>query len=80
VVGVPGHGLSLGKNGWIQVFGFFFCLFVCLFVLVFKDSVSLCSLGCSGTHFIDQTGLELRKQPTSASRVLGLKAFATMPG
>jgi hypothetical protein len=54
-------------------------LFVCLFVfiLVFHDRVSLCSPGCSGTHFIDQAGLELRNPPASASWVLGLKACAT---
>jgi hypothetical protein len=54
-------------------------LFVCLFVFVFQDSVSLCSHGCSGTHFVDQTGLELRNPPAFASQVLGLKACATTP-
>jgi hypothetical protein len=44
------------------------------------DRVSLCSPGCPGTHFVDQAGLELRNPPASASRVLGLKACATMPG
>jgi hypothetical protein len=39
-----------------------------------------CSPGCPGTHFVDQAGLELRNPPASASRVLGLKACATMPG
>jgi hypothetical protein len=38
------------------------------------------SPGCPGTHFVDQAGLELRNPPASASRVLGLKACATMPG
>jgi hypothetical protein len=47
--------------------------------LVFRDSVSLCSPGCPGTHSVDQAGLELRNLPASASRVLGLKACATMP-
>jgi hypothetical protein len=65
-----------------------FCLFafwvfvVCLFlfgwlVLVFRDRISLCSLGCPGTHFVDQAGLELRNLPVSASQVLGLKACTT---
>jgi hypothetical protein len=36
--------------------------------------------GCPGTHFVDQAGLELRNPPASASRVLGLKPCATMPG
>jgi hypothetical protein len=49
------------------------------FFLVFRDRVSLYSPGCPGTHFVDQAGLELRNPPASASRVLGLKACATMP-
>jgi len=57
---------------------FYFVWFVCLFV--FWDKVSLYSPGCPGTHFVDQAGLELRNPPASASRVLGLKACATMPG
>jgi hypothetical protein len=35
------------------------------------------SPGCPGTHFVDQTGLELRNPPASASQVLALKACAT---
>jgi hypothetical protein len=60
----------------------FVCLFVCLFFVLFcfRDRVSLYSSGCPGTHFVDQAGLELRNLPASASRVLGLKACATMPG
>jgi hypothetical protein len=44
-------------------------LFVCLFcfVLFFRDRVSLYSPDCSGTHFVDQVGLELRNLPASAS-------------
>jgi hypothetical protein len=34
-------------------------------------------LGCPGTHFVDQAGLELRNSPTSASQVLGLQVCAT---
>jgi hypothetical protein len=45
--------------------------------LVFRDRVSLYSSGCPGAHFVDQAGLELRNPPASASRVLGLKAYAT---
>jgi hypothetical protein len=52
-------------------------LFVCLF---FRDRVSLYRPGCPGTHFVDQTGLELRNPPVPASQVLGLKACTTMPG
>jgi hypothetical protein len=45
----------------------------------FQDRISLYSSGCPGTHSLDQTGLELRNPPASASRVLGLKACATTP-
>ena len=50
----------------------------CLFVVVFRDSVSLCIPGCPGTHSVGQAGLELTDPPASASRVLGLKACATV--
>jgi hypothetical protein len=49
-------------------------LFVC-FLFVFRNGVSLCSLGCPGTHFVDQAGLELRNPPASVSQVLGLKGM-----
>ena len=49
-------------------------IFVC-FAFVFQDWVSL---GCPGTHSVDQIGCELRDRPASASAsasgVLGLKA------
>jgi hypothetical protein len=69
----------------IKTFSFYFILFIYLFIylfLVFRDRVSLYSLGCPGTHFVDQAGLELRNPPASASphpppRVLGLKACTT---
>ena len=48
----------------------FFGFFVCLFFVLFFETGFLC---------IDQAGLELRYLPTSASRVLGLKACATKP-
>jgi hypothetical protein len=51
--------------------------FVCLFCFVFLDRVSLYSPDCSGTHSVDQAGLELRNPPVSAFQVLGLKACAT---
>jgi hypothetical protein len=56
----------------LSLFFFFF-----FFFLIFRDRVSLGSLGCPGTHSVDQAGLELRNPPASASRVLGLKAGAT---
>ena len=38
------------------------------------------ALGYPGAHYVDQVGLELTELcPPSASQVLGLKAFATMP-
>ena len=54
-------------------------LFFFFFFLVFQDRVSLCSLGCPGTHSLDQAGRELRNLSASASQVLGLKACATTP-
>ena len=41
--------------------------------MVFRDRVSLSSLGCPGTHFVDQAGLELRNPPASASTFQYLK-------
>jgi hypothetical protein len=60
------------------LFFIFFFLFFCFLFL--RDSVSLYSPGCPGTHFVDRAGLELRNLPASASQVLGLKACATTPG
>ena len=53
-----GRFLVLGFFGWLVWFGL---------VLVFRDRVSLYSLGYPGTHFVDQAGLELRNPPASAS-------------
>jgi hypothetical protein len=52
----------------------------CFVLFVFRDRVSLYSLGCPGTHFVDQAGLELRNSPVSASRVLVLRVCTTTPG
>jgi hypothetical protein len=41
----------------------------------FFETEFLC-VGCPGTHSVDQTGLELRNSPASASKVLGLKERA----
>jgi hypothetical protein len=54
--------------------------FLFFLFLVFRDRVPLCNLGCPGTHFVDQAGLELRNPPASASQVLGLKVCTTTPG
>jgi hypothetical protein len=51
-------------------------IFYYLFIY-FRDRVFLCSVGYPGTHSVDQTGLELRSPPASASQVLGLKVCAT---
>jgi hypothetical protein len=68
--------LKISSNSFkVSSLFFFFSWF-----LVFQDRVSLCSPGCSGTHFVDQAGLELRIPLASASQVLGLKVCATMPG
>jgi hypothetical protein len=48
------------------------------FFLLFQNRVSLYSPGCPVTYSVDQTGLELRNLPASASRVLGLKMCATI--
>jgi hypothetical protein len=58
--------------GWV-VFAVVVIVFVLVWFLVFGDKVFLYSLGCPGTHFLDQAGLELRNPPASASQVLGLK-------
>jgi hypothetical protein len=76
--------------GWLVLVFWFFGLLLLLlfwfglvwfglvwFGLVFRDRVPLYSPGCSGTHSVDQAGLELKNPPVSASQVLGLKACAT---
>jgi hypothetical protein len=81
-------GISVFLFLWVFLFSFvlvlfFVCLFVWFFLLLlfwgffWLYRVSLYSPGCPGTHSVDQAGLELRNPPTSASRVLGLKACTT---
>jgi hypothetical protein len=46
------------------------CLSLSMVIFFFffsQDRVSLCSPGCPGTHSVDQTDLELRNPPASAS-------------
>jgi hypothetical protein len=64
----------------LEVFCFILFCFVLFCFFVFQDRVSPYSSGCTGAHFVDQAGLELRNPLASASRVLGLKACTTMPG
>jgi hypothetical protein len=45
------------------------------FVCLFRDRASQCSLGCPGTHFVDQAGLKLRNPPASASPSAGIKGM-----
>ena len=52
------------------------CLILFVLFLSFLDRASLYS---PGTHSVDQAGLELRNPSASASQVLGLKAYTTMP-
>jgi hypothetical protein len=69
------RGLQLYFHLYLNIY-----LSIYLFVFnyfVFRDRVSLYSPGCSGTHSVDQAGLELRNPPASASRVLGLKVCDT---
>jgi hypothetical protein len=62
--------------GWLV---FLFCFLGFFFFFWFFETVSLCSPVYSGTHSVDQAGLELRNPPASASQVLGLKAHAPPP-
>jgi hypothetical protein len=60
------------------------CVCVCLCRGLFSfrvcfETVSLCSSGCIRICYLNQVELELRDLPFSASRVLALKACATMP-
>ena len=55
-------------------------IFFKAFFFSFQTRVSLYSLGCPGTHFVDQAGLELRNPPASAPQVLGLQACTAKPG
>jgi hypothetical protein len=45
-----------------------------------QDSVSQCHSGCPGTHFVDQSHLELWDLLASALEVLRLKVCTTMFG
>jgi hypothetical protein len=53
---------NLRSTSWERAnLGYFclFCFFFVLFCFVFSRKVSLYSLGCPGTHSVDQAGLEL---------------------
>lgn len=49
-------GMLLGDYCQLMTFFLFFFLF-----LIFRDRVSLCSSGCSGTHSVDPAGLKLKR-------------------
>jgi hypothetical protein len=51
-------------------------LFIYLFIYLFKDK-GLCSPGCPGVHFVNQTGLKLTKIHLPLCPELGLKMCAT---
>jgi hypothetical protein len=70
----------IGKRIEVDISILFFVFLLLLLLFVFQDRVSLYSPGCPGTHFVDQAGLELRNPTASASRVLGIKACATILG
>jgi hypothetical protein len=59
------------------------CVGLCVCVCVCPSGHLLFFVFCiirdrvSGTHSVDQVGLEFRNPPASASQVLGLKAWAT---
>ena len=57
------------------------CMYVCVVVYMHMCVWCICTeflcIVLAGTCSEDQTGLELRDQPASASRVLGLKACTT---
>lgn len=62
-----------------MLFFFTFIFFCCLFGGFFFSffSPKTCSPSCPGTHYIDQSGLELRDALDSASQVIGSKVWAT---
>jgi hypothetical protein len=68
------------NNALVKFFVFLFFVVVVVLLLLLQDRAFLCSLGCPGTYFVDQAGLELKNPPASASQVLGLKACTTTPG
>jgi hypothetical protein len=68
--------ITFSVQAWIQICQIltpWSCHFF-FFFFVFRDRVSQYSLGCPGTHSVDQAGLELRDPP--ASQVLGLTVFS----
>jgi hypothetical protein len=56
---------------------FFFFFYFFFFFFFLREG--LYSPDSPGTHFIDQADLEIRNLPASASQVLCLKTYATMP-
>jgi hypothetical protein len=80
---VPGLGhwplcLQTSKLDACTLYLFYlFLFFLFFFTFFFQDRVSLYSLGCPGTHSVDQAGFELTNPSVSAFQVLELKVCAT---
>ena len=66
--------LALRLLVYFFFFFFFFFFFNTGFICIARGVL------CTGTHFVDQAGLELRNPPAYSSRVLGLKSCTTTPG
>ena len=69
----PGAGITAVVSSPDSLFIY---SFIHSFFFFFGDRVSLCSPGYSGTHSVDQAGLELRNPPASASQVKGIKGVS----
>jgi hypothetical protein len=71
--------LTLGVGEGVGTVFIFIYLFIYLFIYFgfSRQGFSVCSLGCPGTHSVDQAGFELRNPPASASQRLELKACTT---
>jgi hypothetical protein len=62
--------------GALLLYLFIFIIFILLLLFFFQDRVSLYSLGCPGTHFVDQAGLERRTGIKGVCHHTRLKFFS----
>ena len=67
-----------GDQGFEVLCIYVFFLFLSFILILNK--VSLCISGCSGTHSVNQVGLELKDPYASVSQVLGLKVWTPPSG